>query len=684
MFIRQQAYRLMKRTTRRRFVIVVSLNCLSSVVFAQVVSDSNAVLEKIILTAKKQNTFIKPIPAQLLNQQTLQQLNSYSVGDAAKYFSGVLIKDFGGVGGLKTISVRSLGASNTGVLYDGISVADAQSGQIDLSKFSSTFVQSLELDLANPPQLLLPARAYSSAAVLSITSNTFDPVNFTQKKWQLGVNQGSFGLWQPSVGIYLPVTKSFVINADAEAIWNKGDYPYISKNGTLSQKETRINSDITSFQGEVNAVKQFADSATLQTKIWGYSSERGLPGAVIYFNPISVQRLWDNDLFVQSRFQTKLNGTTSLLISAKYSDLFTRYRDPNFLNNNGGLDDRYTQQEGYLSAALSKRFGKYITASLASDAAVTNLKAALTDNTTGFPTPTRTSLWNSIALQFNRSLWQVNASLLNTNTNDRTTIGAALQSKNEFTPTIAASYRLAPSSPFLIRAFYKKIFRMPTFNDVYYTFISNINPKLQPEYADQYNAGITYSKNFNTTIRQFNISVDGYYNAFRNKIIAVPGQNLFTWTVYNIGKVDIKGIDVTAEINGKLNSEITWSTRFSYTFQQAFDVTNSASSSYKNQIPYTPYNSGSGIVSVDYKTWSVGYSFLFSGIRYTLGTNTSYDELPAWNSHDIFLTKTFQLKYFKTTLKGEINNLFNEEYDVVNSYPMPGRSYKISLTINNL
>ncbi len=82
-----------------------------------------------------------------------KEINAENIAEAAKYFSGVLIKDYGGVGGFKTISVRSLGGLNTGLVYDGITIADAQTGQVDLSKFSTTFVQSLELDQANPQQI---------------------------------------------------------------------------------------------------------------------------------------------------------------------------------------------------------------------------------------------------------------------------------------------------------------------------------------------------------------------------------------------------------------------------------------------------------------------------------------------------------------------------------------------------
>lgn len=41
------------------------------------------------------------IPAQKLSGEELKTLNSFSVADAIRYFSGVQIKDYGGIGGLK-------------------------------------------------------------------------------------------------------------------------------------------------------------------------------------------------------------------------------------------------------------------------------------------------------------------------------------------------------------------------------------------------------------------------------------------------------------------------------------------------------------------------------------------------------------------------------------------------------
>jgi len=662
-------------------IILLFFTIICSAVLAQNPTDTGKILQRVTVTAeKKQNPYTAIVPVQILNHEALQEMNAENIAEASKYFSGVLIKDYGGVGGLKTISVRSLGGLNTGLVYDGITIADAQTGQVDLSKFSTTFIQSLELDLANPQNILAPARVYSSASVLSFTGNSFDALNFVQKKWMAGLNAGSFGLWQPYAGIYFPVSKSMIISANAEATWANGNYPYYINNGMFSQKAYRTNSDIHSFQVEVNTVNRFSDSSTLQTKIWGYSSERGLPGSIIFFNDISVQRLEDKDYFIQSRYLKKFGTGTSLLVSVKYSSMFTRYTDPNFLNNAGGLDDRYTQNEIYGSIAVSHNIGKYFSFSLASDFAYTHLTANINE----FATPTRISLWNNLALHFIKSHWQLSASLLNTNINDKTVIGESASNKNKFTPAFEAGYKTSPQSPFLFRFFYKDIFRMPTFNDLYYTYNTNINPKLLPEYSSQYDAGLTYFRNYKSALRQISFSADGYYNYIKDKIIAVPTQNLFIWTMENIGKVQIRGIDINAEANGKFSLKSGWSGRLAFTWQQALDVTDPTSSEYKNEIPYTPNYSGSAMAVYNYKRWSAGYSILFSGKRYALGENDPPNELPGWNTQDGFIGWQINAGDFRTMLKAEVNNIFNEQYDVINYYPMPGRSYKLSITINNL
>lgn len=601
-----------------------------------------------------------------------------SVGDAARYFSGVLIKDYGGVGGLKTISVRSLGAGNTGVIYDGIPVTDIQTGQTDLSRFPASLIHSITLLQASPSDILTPAKNFASPSLLSIQTNTYEPVNFANTKWKGGVNTGSFGLWHPFASGYFPAGKNMVISVTGDAVFSKGDYPYRVNNENFSEKLKRVNSEVKSFQGEMNLVKQFSDSSLFQAKLRLYNSNRALPGSIVFFNTGSHQRLWNSDVFFQSRYRKNIDKKTQLLISAKYSHTYTRYIDPDFLNGSGGLDDRYKQDEYYLSGAISRGVLKNLAIAFATDVSQNNLFA----NTNNFVKPTRFGMWNNVALKYSFGDFLFNASLLNTFISDRTRSTTSGQNRNRLTPTASLSYSPKGNTGLLFRLFFKEAYRMPTFNDQYYNFIGNRN--LNPETSRQCNLGITWSKTEEERPGIFKLSADGYFNKISDKIIAVPNQNLFNWTMLNLGSVVIRGVDVNMETNVPLSAHFNWFSRIAYTYQQATDVTDPASANYKNRIPYTPDNSGSALSIFRYKKWSFSYSILFSGQRYTLGTNNPANRLGGWATQDFSVSRTITFNQFETHLKMGMNNLFNKQYDIVRYFPMPGRNLFIGITFNNL
>ena len=110
------------------FVFAISLSNING----QSIADSLH-LPEIVVTASSTREII---PSQKLTGEELKNLNSLSVADAVRYFSGVQIKDYGGIGGLKTVDIRSMGTNHMGVFYDGIQLGNAQNGQIDLGKYS--------------------------------------------------------------------------------------------------------------------------------------------------------------------------------------------------------------------------------------------------------------------------------------------------------------------------------------------------------------------------------------------------------------------------------------------------------------------------------------------------------------------------------------------------------------------
>ena len=127
-------------------------------------------LPEVQVTAKRR--FDEVIPAQRLDGEALQRLNSNSVADALRYFSGVQVKDYGGVGGIKTVNVRSMGTNHTGVVYDGIALGNAQNGQIDLGQFSLDNVEAISLYNGQKSDILQPARDFGNAGAVYMRTRT--------------------------------------------------------------------------------------------------------------------------------------------------------------------------------------------------------------------------------------------------------------------------------------------------------------------------------------------------------------------------------------------------------------------------------------------------------------------------------------------------------------------------------
>ena len=226
---------------------------------------------------------------------------------------------------------------------------------------------------------------------------------------------------------------------------------------------------------------------------------------------------------------------------------------------------------------------------------------------------------------------------------------------------------------------------MPTFNDLYYTDIGNI--ALKPEYTTQYNIGFQYDKQYDHGIvNQLNFSTDAYYNEVIDKIVATPkggsgGGSLYRWTMKNIGYVEIRGVDVSAQAGWKGPYNLILNTCLNYTCQRAQDFSDKSSEFYGGQIDYIPWHSGSAIVNATWRTWHLNYSFIYVGERYHNAANTRENYEQPWYTHDMSVGKAWGggLRY---KITAEINNLLDQQFDVIHNYPMPGRNYKLIVKIN--
>lgn len=620
------------------------------------------------------------IPVQVLAGEELRRLNVHSVADALRYFSGIQIKDYGGIGGLKTVNIRSMGSHHVGVFYDGVELGNAQNGVVDLGRFSLDNMQAVSMYNGQKSAIFQPAKDYASASAIYMTTRR--PA-FKQNKFynlNVGIKGGSFATVNPSVLYEHKINDNVSASLSSEFLYTSGRYKFsYAKKGGYDTTEVRQNGDVRMFRVEAAFMGKIDDGEWL-TKLYYYNSERGYPGASVREEPGKFKhqdRQWDDNIFAQASFSKKIAPWYSFLANGKYAYDYLHYlSDPRLDVSTMYVDNHYRQQEAYASAAHLFSILRWWSASIATDFQYNTLNADLVD----FVYPDRYTLLTVAATSFDFDRFKFQASLLHTFVSDKTrTAGANAGQRSVFTPSAVVSWQPFRSEELSLRAFYKRVFRMPTLNDLYYTFIGN--KALKPEFTTQYNVGVTYAKSLASRwFRRLEFQVDGYYNQVEDKIIAMPTSNQFRWTMLNLGYVEIRGVDVA--LQGVFTfGEVEISPRLSYTYQKAQDFTDPESEWYGGQIPYIPWHSGSVIIGGVYRTWSWNYSFIYTGERYEAVANIAENYAQPWYTHDLSLSKTFALKNVELRATAEVNNILNQQYEVVQCYPMPGTNFKLKINI---
>lgn len=630
-------------------------------------------LSEVVITAQ---SYKDVIPAQTLKGIELEALRSHSVADALRYFSGVQLKDYGGVGGIKTVNIRSMGTNHMGVYYNGIELGNAQNGQIDLGKYSLENIEAVSLYNGQKSDIFQSAREFGSAGSIYLTTRFPKFKDGEKCHLRVGLKVGSFDVFNPSLTFEYKLSRTLSMSFNAEWMNASGKYKFryrrVTPSGELAYDTTAVreNGDLDAIRFE-GGVHGFLPKGRWKVYLYHYNSERGVPGAIVNNVWRRGERLWDRNSFVQGMFEYDLTEKLQTKINAKYAFDYTRY-----VNNDDKLihvDNTYKQKEAYLSWANKYAILKNWDVSMAYDFQWNGLSEYMNVD--------RTTHWLSLATAFSLGdCFKIQASGLMTYVNEEQRDRDSAPDKVKFTPGVFLSYKPFKKPNFVVRAFYKHSYRMPTFNDLYYTDMGNAY--LKPEMAIQYNVGVLYDlEQPDSWFKFFRIGADAYYNDIKDKIVAYPKGQQFRWTMLNLGKVEIKGIDTQLGATFGLPHEIDFTTKFQYTYQEAIDVTNPADNYYRHQIPYIPWHSGSAILMLDWKGWHLNYSFIYTGERYNQQENIRYNYTQPWYTSDISLMKEFKIKSINLKATAEVNNLFAQDYDVIINYPMPKRNYRFGIVV---
>ena len=315
------------------------------------------------------------VPSQKLNGEMLEKLNTHSVADALRYFSGIQLKDYGGVGGIKTVNIRSMGTHHLGISYDGVALGNAQNGQIDLGQFSLDNIEEITLYNGQKSAIFQPASDFGNAGSIYIRTKAPEfalrPLRPLRPLRQAqGPSQGPCkgenyhlrfraqygasdmfrlsGLWEQKLSetVTSSVSAGFLTASGKYKFRYERRYP----DGTTAWDTTAVrqNGDIHAERIEANVFGRL-NQGSWQVKGYLYNSARGIPGAIVNNVWRRGERQQDLNTFFQAAYDQNIGEGFSTRWLAKYAYYNTHYvnRDSTQLP----VDNRYKQQELYLSTA---------------------------------------------------------------------------------------------------------------------------------------------------------------------------------------------------------------------------------------------------------------------------------------------------------------------------------------------
>lgn len=611
----------------------------------------------------QEQRFREVLPAQKLEKDHLERLNVLSVADALRHFSGLQIKDYGGIGGIKTINVRSMGSQHTGIFYDGIELGNAQNGQIDLGQLSMENIESVSLYQGQRSAIFQTASDFGHAGTVYLRTRV--PLfNIGEKRHlRIKTQYGSSdlfrltGLWEQKLSDRLSLSMHI------EGLTASGKYPFryrrlnYDHSVAYDTTATRHNGDVQSLLAEANLFGRF-NQGHWSAKAYTFHSNRGIPGAIVNNVWRRGERQSDQNHFIQGQWQRDFASRYSMRIQGKYANYSTHYvnRDSTqFL-----ADNRYNQQEGYLSTSHVVELTDWWSVSAALDYRFNGLDS----DAHTISSAHRNQLLSAWATAISYGGFSAQGSLLHTFAHDDKSQSSFINHRSsKLTPALFVRWKAL--SDLSLHAYAKQSYRLPTFNDLYYTDMGNA--LLKPETIRQYDLGLNW---------RF-LKADFYHNRVHNKIVAYPKGQQFRWTMLNLGEVEINGIDLTLQQDFQVH-RLGIHAMAQYTWQQAIDITSAQDSYYRDQIPYVPEHSGSATMEFDWnQRWFLSYHFNYVGERYSQQENIRYNHLQPWYTSDLNLQ--YHHPHFRVAV--EVLNLLDQQYDVIANYPMPGRNFRCTLCV---
>jgi len=623
--------------------------------------------KEIVVKGKNNSSTSNLISLKLENEHKLFNTN---VVELFKKQTSFFIKDYGQGMSVKTISSRGLSPENTVVLFNEARINDLRTGSFDFNSINMQSIDNIDIFSNSDNDNI----HLSVGGIVKITTGNFNnnKIYFTSKITNDKMKSYIAGLSQ-NYGNF-----KFSINFDRA--FSPNNYQYKFENSINTRKNAQFNKTFANldllYLSERYSIKLYAHYNYFNT---------GVPGAVVsnYDGDNNIKNITTGKVIINNN-NFSLTENLNYFNTIAYNENTFVIKDPD-KNLYYPYDQRKsTLREFQSTNRIQYKFNDF-TFNFASFSMYSKLQDNSNMNLILKITPNFYRLLNKLSFSVN---YQYNDELLifkNPIVNYGLYYTTIKENLQQIQYDNFSSYKVGILLPLKMinglnfKSNYLHDVREPSYSERFYSTLDRFsNNNLKNEDYHSIDFGFEYK---NDVFIPLSFSLTYFDIKASNKIVWVPIARLPGLQIpVNEGKINSNGF----EINGNINITPIYSTfNFNYTYNKSINKNKFSENdnSYNKLLVYSPVNRYNVNYSFEYGNISscIGYSFV--GKRYYTTDNTPLNKLPKYSVLDASFSYKFYINRIKINTGVTIMNFFNEKYFVIQSYPMPLRTYLLFINL---
>jgi vitamin B12 transporter len=558
----------------------------------------------------------------------------------------IFVKTYGS-GGIATISLRGTGAGYTQLAWNGVNINSPMLGQTDLSLLPAGFIDDINIH-------------YGGSSLALNNGGIGGIINIeTKPDWREGttllgdISIGSFGRYS---GLFKAKTGNRNFMSSTKVLFQSARNNFLYLNTFISNdpvREHRKNAAVygNSFMQELYFHKK---RSVVSARFWYQNENRNIPVPIVNQQPENGEKQNDESLRTMinyGRYNVNSDYNSSLSWFSEKLD----YKNPQLSVDSKNISNTIIFKSGFDKIIKEKTRLSILFNNELSIVNSVNYNGNKSRNLTGI----------SMSLS-RRSGEKLGYSVL---------IREAIKNNSFLIPDFSTGmeYKLIAGKEHFIKINLSHNSKVPTLNDMYWN--PGGNTLLKNEYS--YTGEVTYkmsssiapSLNINSQLSMYMISID-------NMIKWTPGSTNI-WSPRNIEKIRSTGIEGSVCILYKNDFvQIRFNTQYGYTRANEIRSADNERITGK-QLLYTPEHQLSTSLRAEHGNYYLFWMTCYTGRRFTSSDESQY--LPAYLLNNITTGLKLGSGRGSFDFNFKVENLFDVNYQAIAWYPMPGRTFIISL-----